>query len=162
MVKIMITRLHIFKFLMIIFSSLISLHLQSCNKIERVFDKSDDMTDEDFIKITVRFAAFPLAKTIGEMQEEIQNPIKLAQSVIETKKEICHHYGYMLEAWVKKNKEILSDWDKQWIQANVQLLAGNFIGMPGGREVPKNEDEWEMFFIDNEPCLKAPCQPNIR
>ncbi len=141
---------------------LISVTILSCDKIQemshKIQFKGNQMSDEVFIKSTVRIAAYPMQMAFDNglrVPRNLDESINIAKKYANAREEICNKYGYTYNAWVEKNKDVLSNVSKMWIQANVQCLSGNFV-LPGGTNLPADDDVWEKFFIDNEIYLKGP------
>jgi len=109
--------------------SLTALLLPSCTH-----KTGKDMSDADFIKITVRFES----QIPFECKKKPWDFIEFTKEQLERLANICEKYGYDANDYQKKKKEILNDWSKQWIQINIKLLMGQLIF-----KHVKSDDEWE-------------------
>jgi hypothetical protein len=122
--------------------------------------KDDNMTDEDFIKISVRVSGEILVGGIDRASEPTlrdSNPLReFARGIIgeyvSVYKKVCEKYGYTLDAYRKKNQWVFSHTESGWIQSNIQVLSGILITIKDG--LPGTDDEWAEFFIEQEKYLR--------
>lgn len=107
-------------------------------------DANIKMTDEDFIKIQVRFEtqlpfeSSTLPSEIGDYADEQLNRIK----------SLCKKYGYSIEDYAVKKRQVTMVFEKLWIQKNIQIICG-----AQGISRVSSDDDWEEFFIEYEKYL---------
>lgn len=121
-----------------------------------------DMSDEDFIKINVRFAATFMGGSYQKGLEMLNRKNYLegleqdVEEYLELQEDICEKYGYSLSDLEKKNEWVFSNFESAWIQRNIPILLGIATGITSTRRVktPSTDDEWEIFFLEHERFLK--------
>jgi hypothetical protein len=102
------------------------------------------MTDEDFIKIQVRFETqlpFESSKLPNEIVDYSSEPINRLTP-------LCRKYGYSVEDYTLKKRQVTMVFEKLWIQKNIQIICG-----AQGIKRISSEEDWEKFFIEYEKHL---------
>ena len=124
-----------------------------CNKVKPLADylasKSCEeanikMSDEDFIKIQVRFET-QLPFETSNLPNEIAD---FTMEQIKRLKELCKKYRYSIDDYSVKKRQINTVFEKLWIQKNIQIICGG-----QGISQVSTDDDWEEFFIEYEKYL---------
>ena len=121
-----------------------------------------EMSDEDYIKINVRFAvtfeegSYQKGLDMLNRKNYFEGLEQDVEEYVELQEEICDKYGYSLSDLQKKNEWVFSNYESAWIQRNIPILIGLATGIISSRrtKTPSADDEWEIFFLEHEKHLK--------
>ncbi len=127
--------------------------------------KDDGMTDEDYIKINVRWGYLSMTRAWERTvpgRVDPNNMKEMLEYSVKAYIDLLEKYGYSDKAMERKKNEVHADRSKFWILNSIESLRGvalNFFGNPLLNRAPSKldtDDDWDKFFIDNEKHLHPP------